>query len=55
METIVISDKQSQPVKLSPAAFLPAASFTIANNTGMNIKVTVDRKTIVIEKEGGEG
>ena len=53
MQTIVIRDKQSQPVKLTPAAFLPAASFTFSNNTGMNIKVTVDRKTVVIEK--GEG
>ena len=49
METIEINDKQTEPVKLSPAPFLPAAGFTFSNNTGIKIKITVDRKTVVIE------
>lgn len=55
MESVEINDKQTQPVKLSPAAFLPAAAFTFANNTGIKIKVTVDRRTVVVEKVEAEG
>ena len=54
MEIVEISDKQTESVKLSPAAFLPAAAFTFANNTGMRIKVTVDRRTVVIDKVEAE-
>ena len=50
METVIIQDKENQSVKLSPAPILPAASFTISNNTGINIRVTVDGRKIVLEQ-----
>ena len=53
MATITIPDKQSQPVKLSPAPLLPAASFTFANNTGVTLRITVERKHVLIEKSEG--
>ncbi len=51
--TKVIKSEQSEPVKLSPAPILPAMSFTISNQTGIDIRVVIDGKRIRLEREGG--
>lgn len=50
IQTIDIKDQQSQVMKLSPASFIPAMSFPISNETGVDIRVTVDGKNIRIQK-----
>ena len=51
IQTIDIKDKETKAMKLSPAPIIPAMSFPISNETGMDIKVTVDGKNIRIEKQ----
>ena len=53
MKIVEIKSGESKPVKLSPAPILPAASFTFSNQTGIDLKVTVDGKRVRLEK--GEG
>ena len=52
-QTIDIKAQGTEPMKLSPAPFIPAMSFPISNQTGMDIRVIVDGKNIRIEKRGG--
>ena len=52
-QTIPIKSGDTQPMKLSPAPFIPAMSFPISNQTGVDIKVIVDGKNIRLEKGGG--
>ena len=49
--TVVIKSQESGTVKLSPAPILPAMSFTVSNQTGMNIRVVVDGKRVLLERE----
>ena len=46
---IVIRSQRSGAVKLSPAPLLPAMSFDVSNQTGVDIKVIVDGKRIRLE------
>jgi hypothetical protein len=50
--TMVVKSGETRDVKLSPAPILPAMSFPISNQTGMDIRVVVDGKRIRIEREG---
>ena len=50
MQTVDIKSEESKGVKLSPAPILPGASFTFSNQTGIDIKVTVDGKRVRLEK-----
>ena len=50
--TVVIKSQQNGAVKLSPAPIIPTMSFTISNQTGMDIKVIVDGKRIRLEPVG---
>ena len=52
-ETVVIKSQENRPVKLSPGPILPAMSFDVSNQTGMDIKVIVDGKKIRLEREEG--
>ena len=52
-QEILIKSKDTQPMKLSPASFLPKMSFPIYNDTGVDIKITVDGKDIRIERQEG--
>ena len=51
-QTIVIKSGGTEPMKLSPAPIIPAMSFPISNQTGIDIKVIVDGKNIRLEREG---
>ncbi len=51
IQTLDIKDKETQAMKLSPAPFIPAMSFPISNETGLDIRVTIDGKNIRIEKQ----
>jgi hypothetical protein len=48
-ETIVIKSQQNGSLKLSPAPILPPMSFSVSNQTGMDIRVVVDGKRIRLE------
>ena len=50
-QVIQIKAQETKPMKLSPAAFIPAMAFPISNQTGEDIRVTVDGKNIRIERE----
>jgi hypothetical protein len=50
-QVIQIKAQETKPMKLSPAAFIPAMAFPISNQTGVDIRVTVDGKNIRIERE----
>ena len=50
-QTIDIKAQETQTIKLSPAAFIPAMSFPISNETGIDIRVIVDGKNIRIERQ----
>ena len=50
-QTIEIKAEQTKAMKLSPAAFIPAMSFPISNETGIDIRVIVDGKNIRIERQ----
>ena len=52
LQVIVIKARETKPMKLSPAAVIPKMDFPISNQTGIDIKVTVDGKNIRIEPEG---
>ena len=52
-QEILIKSQETQPMKLSPAAFLPKMSFPISNETGVDIKVTVEGKNIRLERQEG--
>ncbi|MDA0987924.1 MAG: hypothetical protein O2783_02065 [Chloroflexi bacterium] len=51
IQTLNIKDQATQAMKLSPAPFIPAMSFPISNETGLDIKVTIDGKNIRIQKQ----
>ena len=51
IQIIDIKDQATGAMKLSPAPFIPAMSFPISNETGVDIKVTIDGKNIRIEKQ----
>jgi hypothetical protein len=51
IQIIDIKDQSAAAMKLSPASFIPAMSFHISNETGLDIKVTVVGKNIRIEKQ----
>jgi len=51
IQTIDIKDKETKAMKLSPAPIIPAMSFPISNETGLDIKITGDGKNIRIEKQ----
>ena len=51
IQTIEIKDKETKPMKLSPAPIIPAMSFPISNETGLDIRVTIDGKNIRIVKQ----
>ena len=50
---IVIKAQGSGPIKLSPAPILPAMSFDVSNQTGVDIKVIIDGKKIRLEAQSG--
>ena len=50
-QTIDIKAQETKAMKLSPAAFIPAMSFPISNETGIDIRVIVDGKNIRIAKQ----
>ena len=50
---VVVKAQQTVTIKLSPAAILPAMSFPLSNQTGVDIRVVVDGKNIRFEREGG--
>ena len=52
-QVIDIKAQETKSMKLSPAAFIPAMAFPISNQTGLDIKITVDGKNIRIEKQEG--
>ena len=51
--TVVVKADETRSLKLSPAPILPAMSFPVSNQTGMDIRIVVDGKRIRIEREGG--
>ena len=51
-QEILIKAEETKPMKLAPAPFVPAMSFPISNQTGVDIKVIVDGKKIRLEKQG---
>ena len=51
IQTIDIKDKETKPMKLSPAPIIPAMSFPISNETGLDIRVVIDGKNIRIQKQ----
>ena len=52
-QVIDIKAQETRPMKLSPAPFIPKMAFPISNQTGMDLKVTVDGKNIRIERVEG--
>ena len=50
-QVIVIKAQETRPMKLSPAPIIPAMSFPISNQTGMDIRVIVDGKNIRLERQ----
>lgn len=40
-------------IKLSPAPILPAMSFDVSNQTGVDIKIIIDGKKIRLEAKSG--
>ena len=50
-QSIEIKAEQTRSMKLSPAAFIPAMSFPISNETGIDIRVIVDGRNIRIERQ----
>lgn len=48
---VAIKAQGNGSIKLSPAPFIPAMSFDISNQTGVDIKVIVDGKRIRLEVE----
>ena len=50
-QTIIIKAQETRPMKLSPAPIVPAVSFPISNQTGMDLRVIIDGKTIRVELE----
>ncbi len=50
MQTVDLKSEESKSIKLSPAPILPGVSFTFSNQTGIDIKVTVDGKRVRLEK-----
>ena len=50
---VVIKAQETGTIKLSPAAIIPAMSFSVSNQTGVDIKVIVDGKRIRLEREEG--
>ncbi len=53
-QVIEIKAQETKPMKLSPAPILPKMAFPISNETGMDIKVTVDGKNILLERQKGK-
>ena len=51
-QEILIKSEETKSMKLSPAPIVPAMSFPISNQTGVDIKVIVDGKNIRLEKLG---
>ena len=49
--TITIKSQGNGSIKLSPAPLIPAMSFDVSNQTGVDIKVTIDGKKIRLELE----
>ena len=50
-QVIVIKAQETRPMKLSPAPIIPAMSFPISNQTGLDIRVIVDGKNIRLERQ----
>ena len=46
---VLIKSQGTGSMKLSPAPFVPAMSFEISNQTGVDIKVIIDGKRIRLE------
>ena len=51
IQTIDIKQQETKPMKLSPAFFIPKMSFPVSNETGLNIRVTVEGRKIRIVKQ----
>ena len=49
---VIIKSQENGSIKLSPAPIIPAMSFDVSNQTGVDIKVIVDGKRIRLEREG---
>ena len=50
---IEIKAQGTGAIKLSPAPIIPAMSFEVSNQTGVDIKVIVDGKKIRLEAKSG--
>lgn len=50
MASTTIKPNESATLKLSPAAFLPSASFTFHNDTDVALQVSAEKKEIRISK-----
>ena len=51
--TQVIKSQEIGSMKLSPAPIIPAMSFEVSNQTGINIKLVIDGKKIRLEPVEG--
>ena len=50
-QEILIKNQETKPMKLSPAPIIPSLAFPISNQTGVDIKVTVDGKNIRLDRQ----
>ena len=52
---VIVKSQGTGAMKLSPAPFIPAMSFNVSNQTGVDIKIIVDGKRIRLELEKPSG